>query len=109
VVPGAALGIQEAEKVLESVSVRSIPEEGALATDGDEFLISELVQVMGKRGIGNLEFGLDVSDHHALWLGRHKKLHDAQPRFGAHRGEHISIAGDLGCREARHISILLEI
>jgi len=77
VVPGAALGIQKAKQILERIGIRAIPEESALATNGDEFLISELVQVMGKRGIGYFEFRLDVSDYHTLWFGRHKKLHDA--------------------------------
>jgi hypothetical protein len=77
VVSGAAFGIQKAKKILESIGIRAIPEESALPTNGDEFLISEFVQVMGKRGVGYFEFRLDVSDYHTLWFGRHQKLHDA--------------------------------
>jgi hypothetical protein len=48
-------------------------------------------------------------------MGREKQLHDAQPWFCAHRGEHIGISHDLFrigllChRSLFHISISIEI
>ena len=105
----AAFGIEEAEKILEGVGVGAIPEEGAFATHGDEVFVSELVEVVRERGIGDVDFGLDVADDHALGFSGHQKLHDAKARFGAHGGKHISEAGDLSGRHGRHDSIILEI
>ena len=105
----AAFGIEEDEKILEGVGVGAIPEVGAFATHGDEVFVSELVEAVRERGIGDVDFGLDVADDHALGFSGHEQLHDAQARFGAHGGEHVGETGDWSGGGVRHVSIILEI
>src|ERR1700688_2008878 len=61
-VPGAAFGVQKAEKILERVRIRAIPEERSLSADIDETLVFQLVEVVRQGGIGNFEFRLNVSN-----------------------------------------------
>ena len=55
----------------------------------------QLVEMVGKRGAGDIEFGLDVSDDQAVGMGGEEQLHDAKAGFGAHGGEHVGEAGDV--------------
>ena len=105
----AAFGIQEAEKICKGVRVGAIPEVGSFAADGDEIFVFQLVEVVGERGIGNVDLGLDIADDHAFGFSGHEQLHDAEARFRAHGGEHTGEARDLSWRGGRHVSIILEI
>src|SRR5215831_1617402 len=86
-IASAALGVQEAEKVLERAGVRAIPQERALAAHSDEAFVFEFVEVMRQCGVGNVQLGLDLADDEALRLGGHQELHDAKACFGAHGRE----------------------
>jgi hypothetical protein len=61
---------------------------------------------MRKRGTGNFEFCLNVTNYQAIRMGRQQQLHDAKSGFGPHRREHIGEACDFG---HLHSSILAEI
>jgi hypothetical protein len=89
-----AFDVEEAEKIFEGTGVGAIPQVGSVAADGDEVFISEFVEVMRERGIGNVDLGLDVSDDHALGFSGHEE-HDTETRFCAHGGEHVGLACDL--------------
>ena len=49
----AALGIKKTKELLEAVAVHRVPEEGAVATHGDQFFVLQLVEVMRKAGISS--------------------------------------------------------
>lgn len=46
---------------------------------------------MRKGGIGDLEFRLNVAYDHAIRLGRHEGLQDAESRLIAHGREHVCV------------------
>jgi hypothetical protein len=51
-IPSAAFRVKELQQFLQSVSVRRIAQERALALDLHKSFILKFVQVMGQRGIG---------------------------------------------------------
>ena len=90
--------------------VRRVPQERPLPAHPDQVLILELVEVMGEGGRGNLQFFLNVADHQPLRVSGQEKLHDAQPGFGPHGGEHVGVARDsFGGFVRLHVSIMLEL
>jgi hypothetical protein len=110
----AAFGVQKLENLLERLSVRGVAEKRALAAHEDKIFGFELVEVMGERGVRDIELRLNFADDQAFGMGGEQELHDAEAGFGAHGGEHVSEFGDLfsvlfGCRSGRHISIIAEI
>ena len=48
-----------------------------------------------KRGCGYAEFITDIADDHARRVRRKQHPHDAQPRLGPDRGEHIRKPGNV--------------
>ena len=67
--------------------------------------------MMRKRRAWNVQLAADLADYHAVRMRGKKKLHDAQPWLGSHRGEHIGVPDDLfriGLL-AGHISIIVEL
>ena len=57
-------------------------------------LRSQLVEMVRKRRIGDIQFFLNLADHQALGMRGEQQLHDAQPRLGSHGGEHVGVLGD---------------
>jgi len=76
----AAFGVEEAEEILEGVNIGAIPEVGSFATHGDEVFVFELVEVVRERGIGDVDFGLNIADDQAFGFRGHEQLHDAEAR-----------------------------
>src|SRR6201981_2632243 len=106
----AALGVEEAQDLFERFGIGGVAKERTLAGDADEVFVPQFVEMVGERGIGDVEFLLDFADHKAFGMRLQQKLHDAQAGFGAHGREHIRVTGDLvGGELAGHISIIAEI
>ena len=76
----AAFGVEEAEEILECANIGAIPEVGSFATHGDEVFVFELVEVVRERGIGDVDFGLNIADDQAFGFRGHEQLHDAEAR-----------------------------
>ncbi len=112
-VAGAAFGIKKLQQLLQGVGVGGVAQEGALALDFHQAFGLQLVEVVRKRGVGDVELFLNLAHHQAFGMGRQQQLHDAQPRLGSHGGEHVGIASDVigafGGEGIRHISIIVEI
>src|SRR4029077_12156156 len=75
--------------------------------------VLQFVQMMRERRDRYLQFPLDVPNDQPVGMRRQKQLHNQQPRFLPHRGEHVSILRHalralLRCA-AFHISIFAEI
>jgi hypothetical protein len=74
--------------------------------------VFELVEVMGKSGIRDVQLLLKFPDDKSLWMRGQQELHDAEPDFGAHGGEHVSELDDLFLgvpRSVSHTSIFAAI
>jgi hypothetical protein len=94
-IPGAAFRVKELQQFLQSVSVRRIAQESTLALDLYKSFILKFVQVMGQRGIGNVQLGLNLADSQAVRMSGQQQLHDPQSWFRANRREHIGISSHL--------------
>src|SRR6201981_863001 len=106
----AALGVEEAQDLFERFGIGGVAKERTLAGNADEGFVPQFVEMVGERGIGDVEFLLDFADHEAFGMRLQQELHDAQAGFGAHGREHIRVTGDLvGGELAGHISIIAEI
>ena len=88
----AALGKQKADDLLKRLGVRGVAKERALATHGDQPFVLQLVEVMRERRWRDAQLGADLADDEAFRMGRQQKPHDAQPRLGPERGEHVGVA-----------------
>jgi hypothetical protein len=94
-IPSAAFRVKELEQFLQSVCVRRIAQERTLALDLHESFIFKFVQVMGQRGIWDVQLSLNLADSEAVRMSGQQQLHDPQPWFHANRREHIGISGHL--------------
>ena len=65
----AAFGIQELKQLLKRVGVRGVAEERAFASHVDEIFGFELVEMMGQRGVRNIELLLNFADDQAFGMG----------------------------------------
>jgi hypothetical protein len=112
-VAGAAFGVEKLQEFLQGFGVGGVTEESAFAFDENEVFVLQFVQMMGERGIGNVQLFLNVSHDETLGMSGEQELHDAKARLRAHGGKHVGQFGDvLGGRlwgSGRHISILAEI
>ena len=108
-VPGAAFGIEELQKLLQSFGIRRVAEKCAFPLHHDQVFGSEFVEMVGEGGVGDCEFVLNFADYEALRVSREQQLHDAKPRFRAHGREHVGIFDRAIRSNLRHISIILEI
>src|SRR5215472_1036810 len=88
----AALGIKKAKQLRQHLTIGPITQEGALALHRNQLFISQFVQMMGKRGIGNIQLFSYLAHHHALRVGAQEQPHDAKPGFCTHGGKHVSVA-----------------
>jgi hypothetical protein len=91
---GAAFRKKKPQQVLQHLCVRCVPQEFLIAPDGHQTFLFELFEMMRKGGSCNIQFALNVADNEALRVGCQQKLHNAQPGFGSHSGQHISEAGN---------------
>ena len=62
----AAFGVEKAQQILQGGGAGAVAEERPFAADFDQILILQLVEMMGKRGSGNIEFGLNFADYQAF-------------------------------------------
>jgi hypothetical protein len=112
-IPSAAFRVKKLQQFLQSVSVRRIAQERTLALDLHESFILKFVQVMGQRGIWDVQLGLDLADGQAVRMSGQQQLHNAQSWFRANRREHIGISSHLLSillrRDCYHSSIVAEI
>ena len=112
-VASAALGIEELQQFPERFAVRGVVQERTFTTHVNQAFVPELVQMVGKSRIGDIEFFLNLSNHHALGMGRKEQLHDSKPGLCTHGREHVCVLGyllgSLLGRGTRHISIIAEI
>ena len=88
----AALGVQETEQFLQNGGVGGVPQKGAFAAYRDQILILELFQVVRQRGGRNVQFALDLANHHAIRMRGQKRAQDPQARLRTQRREHVRIA-----------------
>ncbi len=88
-VSGAAFRVEKLQDFLKGLDVRGVAQERALAANENKIFISEFVEVMGQRGVRDVELRLNFADDQALGMGRKEGLHNSQAWFGAHRREHI--------------------
>src|SRR5216684_3155862 len=93
-VAGAALGIKKLQNFAQRFSVGGVVQKRALALDLNELFILELVEMVRKRGAGDLELVLNFADHQPLRMRGKQQLHDPQARFGAHGRKHVGVAGN---------------
>ena len=49
-VAGTTFGVEESQEFLQNGGVGGVPQKGAFASDGDKFLVLELLQMMGQGG-----------------------------------------------------------
>jgi hypothetical protein len=94
-IPSAAFRVKELQQFLQRVSVRRIAQERALALDLHKSFILKFVQVMGQRGIWDVQLGLNLADSQAVRMSGQQQLHNPQSWFRANRREHISVSSHL--------------
>src|SRR5271168_747498 len=61
-VPGATLGVEELHEFLKRFGIGGVAQEGAFAADVYEVFVFQFFEMMGKRGVGNFQLGLDIGD-----------------------------------------------
>src|SRR5260370_32790079 len=94
-ISGAALGVKKAQQFLERAGVGRIPQERAFPADGHQVFVLEFFQVVGQSGARNLKLAPNLANHHSFRMSREQEPHDAEPRLGAHGGEHVGEADNL--------------
>jgi hypothetical protein len=112
-ISSAAFGIEELQQFLECYGVGRVPQKGAFTTHVHELFILQLLQMVRKRGIWNVQLGLDIAYDQTVGMSRKEQLHDSKAWFGAHCGKHVGVLCDLlgtfPGRGYKHDSILAEI
>ena len=67
-VSGAAFGVEELQQFLQCFGVGRVAQEGALAAHVHQLLVLQFFQVVGKRGVRNVELGLDIAHDQAVGM-----------------------------------------
>ena len=99
-------GLQETEEILEGIGVCRIPEPLFVFSRGHQSFHSEFFEMMRKRRVWYIEFGLNIADDHPFRVRREQQPYNLEPRLGAQRCEHIGIPRSAF---AIHSSRILEI
>src|SRR4051812_25917805 len=106
-IAGTALGVEEAEQFAQPIGVSAVAQERTFASDLDQALMLQLLQMMRERGVRYLEFSADFTDYQAVRVGGEQQAHDAESRLRSHRGQHVGVARDVfRARRSFHISII---
>jgi hypothetical protein len=84
IVSGTALGIKELQQLLQGLRICGVTQERALPAYKHQAFVLELVEVVGKRRVGNVQFFLDLAYHQAFRMRRQQQLHNTESRFSSH-------------------------
>ena len=95
VIAGAAFGIKKFEQFPERCLVGAVPKIGAFAANADEILVAQFIEMVGKGGGGDAEFGDEVADDHAVGMRGEEKAEGAEARRSPDGCEHVGVADGL--------------